>query len=367
MNKIWWLFCTVIDNFGDIGVSWRLARELRTRLDGQIYLFLDDWQALRKIAPDFADERNIMVKSWREGEWADLDGVLPPNVVIEMFACRLPETVLMPMKQQQALWLNWEYLSAEDWAIRTHGMRSLQADGYAKYFWQMGFVAESGGLLRESSVGLPMPLGEHAAERVLKVLIFGYRSAVWVEMLSAWQSLGWQMEIDLAGSQVIDALKETGWLPENALTESESAWVSGSLILRKRDFVPQVDFDAMLAQYDWLFVRGEDSFIRAQWAAKPFFWHIYPQAELAHLDKLDAFWNQAFGDEREDWQAAHWALSQALNGGESCSESAYLTHWQTLRHHERAWQRWARDWQIHLYHQMDTVSKLEQWLAQSAK
>jgi uncharacterized repeat protein (TIGR03837 family) len=36
-------------------------------------------------------------------------------------------------------------------------------------------------------------------------------------------------------------------------------------------------------------VRGEDSFVRAQWAAKPLVWQAYPQAEAVHLDKVQSF------------------------------------------------------------------------------
>ena len=45
----------------------------------------------------------------------------------------------------------------------------------------------------------------------------------------------------------------------------------------------------MLWACDVNFVRGEDSFARAQWAGRPFVWHIYPQAQNAHQIKLDAF------------------------------------------------------------------------------
>ena len=53
--------------------------------------------------------------------------------------------------------------------------------------------------------------------------------------------------------------------------------------------MPQDDFDRLLWRCDINFVRGEDSFLRAQWAGQPFVWQIYPQQEQAHLDKLDAF------------------------------------------------------------------------------
>ncbi|SSY70975.1 elongation factor P maturation arginine rhamnosyltransferase EarP [Alysiella crassa] len=368
MNTICYLFCNVIDNFGDIGVSWRLARELRTRLDWQVFLFVDDDVALKWIAPEFASEKNILIKQWVENKSADLDGVPPPNVVIETFACRLPENVLTKMKQNQAVWLNWEYLSAEDWAVRTHGMQSLQADGFAKYFWQMGFVAASGGLIREQNLlDKSLSKNHYSVSGSLKVLLFGYESAAWVDVLAAWQQLGWQMEIDVVGVQVIESLKKFGYLPAIAFTENQREWFSGSLKIRQIDFVPQADFDDLLAQYDWLFVRGEDSFVRAQFAGKPFFWHIYPQDERAHLEKLDAFWQLAFGENGAAWQVAHRALSGELNGGCRLPEQVRLAHWQTLREQSAAWQNWVLRWQESLFNQTDTVTRLANWLAQSVK
>jgi len=61
------------------------------------------------------------------------------------------------------------------------------------------------------------------------------------------------------------------------------------LEVRYVPFVSQTEYDALLWACDINFVRGEDSFVRAQWAARPFVWHIYPQAENAHVAKLNAF------------------------------------------------------------------------------
>lgn len=355
--KTIWLFCTVIDNWGDIGVSWRLARELRTRLSAQVFLFLDDWDALAKIAPDFAAEKNITIQQWHENQSADLTHVPAPDLAIETFACGLPENVLREIKQNQAIWLNWEYLSAENWAVKTHAMLSLQADGFPKYFWQMGFVPESGGLLRERDFRLPeksFPKENNA----LNVLMFGYGSEIWAETLRAWQTLGWRVNVDLAGWQIAASLRESGFLPELG-----AECVSGSLKIRQIDFVPQIDFDDLLARYDWLFVRGEDSFVRAQFSGKPFFWHIYPQDEWAHLDKLDAFWQTYFGDNRTAWQQAHQSLSGELNGDFRLPENERVAHWQTLRQHENDWQQFAQLWQQYLLNQSDTVSRLADWLA----
>jgi uncharacterized repeat protein (TIGR03837 family) len=51
----------------------------------------------------------------------------------------------------------------------------------------------------------------------------------------------------------------------------------------------QTNYDHLLWSCDLNFVRGEDSLVRAIWAAKPFIWQIYPQHDGAHHAKLDAF------------------------------------------------------------------------------
>ena len=53
--------------------------------------------------------------------------------------------------------------------------------------------------------------------------------------------------------------------------------------------VSQPDFDRLLWCADLNFVRGEDSFVRAAWAARPLVWQIYPQHDQVHLDKLEAW------------------------------------------------------------------------------
>jgi uncharacterized repeat protein (TIGR03837 family) len=58
-------------------------------------------------------------------------------------------------------------------------------------------------------------------------------------------------------------------------------------------YLPQDDYDRLLWACDLNFVRGEDSFVRAQWAGKPFVWHIYPQDDDAHHAKLEAFMARA--------------------------------------------------------------------------
>ena len=103
----------------------------------------------------------------------------------------------------------------------------------------------------------------------------------------------------------------------------------GNLRVASIPFQRQTDYDRLLWACDVNIVRGEDSFVRAQWAGRPLVWHIYPQEADAHRVKLDAFvarhcaafasgtdmavgalfdaWNGA-GDIRSAWAAAHALL-----------------------------------------------------------
>ena len=359
-----WLFCTVIDNFGDIGVSWRLAQELRQRLGWQVHLWLDNLAALQAIAPDApaalpCAHQGIQLHAWQEAQHADLDNAPAPDLVMETFACALPPNVHAIIQTHRPVWLNWEYLSAEDWAIRTHAMPSLQANGCEKYFWQMGFVPQSGGLLREADYVEQMDafkqrLPENTPSlktAALHIFAFGYAGDVWPKWATALAEQEREIVLHCAGKP---------------LQTSLSAWgnVSGSLKIINQNFVPQAQFDRALWAADVLIVRGEDSFVRAQLAGKPFFWHTYPQAEAAHLDKLAAFWHthHRHAAPTAAVQHAHQALSNELNGAADLTHPQRRQHWHTLLAHFADWQRSAHAWQQYLLTQSDAVSRLHDWL-----
>jgi uncharacterized repeat protein (TIGR03837 family) len=119
----------------------------------------------------------------------------------------------------------------------------------------------------------------------LKVSLFCYPHAPVAELLRAWSE----------GSRPVTCL-----VPEGVAAAAVEAFIGGAgragahatrgaLSLRVLPFVPQPDYDRLLWACDLNFVRGEDSFVRAQWADRPFIWHIYPQEENLHHKKLRAF------------------------------------------------------------------------------
>lgn len=363
-----WLFCTVIDNFGDIGVAWRLAQELHNRLNYQVFLFLDNWEALERIVPDFRQHHAITLKKWREGEWADfgdLEQMFPPKIVIETFACALPDAVLDVMLAVRPIWLNWEYLSAEDWAIRTHTMKSLQNNGLDKYFWQMGFCEQSGGLLREKSI-LPVSITPEITPNDdathFQIFLFAYPSDTWQKHICAWQQVNLDLDLDKKWKKW--AIRVANEKIFQALTIFHKNINESKLLIELQNFVPQNQLDELFSQQDILIVRGEDSFVRAQFSGKPFFWHIYPQDENAHWEKLDAFWEQVYPLFPKEISEAHRALSHDMNGKNSLSDEMRLAHWRTLLMRFADWQRASIQWQNFLLNQKDSMTKLQEWLEQ---
>lgn len=276
------IFCAVIDNLGDAGVCWRLARQLAEESGWRVRLWIDDPAPVALLAPGQAV---VEVRKW-EGDWT---GVVPADIVIEAFACTLPLRYVAAMKARPPVWLNLEYLSAEDWVAGCHGLPSPQ-DGLAKHFFFPGFVPGTGGLLREENFAVPPAptFGD-----VLEVSLFCYDNPRLPALLAAWRD-GERPVL----CHVCDGLPRRQverWL--GAPLPAMATIARGNLRLAALPFLPQTDYDALLARCHLNFVRGEDSFVRAQWAERPFVWQAYPQAEDAHLAKLDAFLNRYTDDE----------------------------------------------------------------------
>ena len=266
-------------------------------------------------------------------------------------------------------------MSAEDSNERLHAMPSLQADGLRKYFWFMGFGERSGGLIRERDYDSLCLYNKIQFRRHLNLpeksssewFLFGYYSPVWSKWLQMWQLDNRPITLLLAGHQIIDSLKTDGVLPIDVLTKDGDVFQTACVKLVKISFVPQNDFDKLLHLSDGLIVRGEDSFVRAQFSAKPFFWHIYPQDEMVHLDKLHAFWEKAGVFYPKDVFAAHRLLSDELNGAMTLSDKNRLQAWQILREQSFRWQQAAKGWQNFLFNQPSALEKLAKFVSNTLK
>jgi uncharacterized repeat protein (TIGR03837 family) len=299
------LFCRVVDNYGDIGVCWRLARQLAAEHGVAVRLWVDDLASFRRICPavDVAAEeqplQGVTVRRWHEA--MAVQGVA--DAVIEAFGCELPAAYLAAMaaRPEAPVWINLEYLSAEDWVAGCHGLPSPHPRlPLTKYFFFPGFEAGTGGLLEEA--GLAQRRATFAADPVQQA---AFLSSLGVHPApdACVMSLFCYPTAPLAA--LLDALRDGPrpslmLVPEGVAAAALACWAGrplrpgelirrGSLTVQAVPFLDQPRYDTLLWCCDLNFVRGEDSMVRAQWAQKPFIWHIYPQQEEAHRIKLEAF------------------------------------------------------------------------------
>lgn len=305
----WDIFCKVVDNFGDIGVCWRLAKQLQREHGLQIRLWVDDLQAAHVIVPSINIKLNqqvvdgIVICNWFEAAAFSQAA----DVVIEAFACELPAAYLAAMSQHKSKWINLEYLSAEPWVDDFHGKPSPKPEyKLTRHFYFPGFTEKTGGLIREAQIHHQNQLLANSQLKqnklwqslkvsnfsALKISLFCYPNAPIGELLEALSS----------SRQLINCLvPSSSVLPEIARYFGKSAIAIGDNIQHKNlqlqvlPFLSQANYDALLSACDVNFVRGEDSWIRAIWAGKPFIWQPYVQDENAHMQKLEAFLNLFYG------------------------------------------------------------------------
>ncbi len=309
----WDIFCRVIDNFGDIGVSWRLARILATDHQQSVRLWVDDLGTLARLEPALSTalarqvypdiNPSIEIIHWA-GPQPD---ILPAPYVIEAFGCDLPATYRALMSGRTVAWFNLEYFSAEPWVLNCHGLHSPQSDHADKQFVFPSTLPHTGGLLREANLlqerqtfihdaaerarwsqqwRVPLPTPTAPSSKGLTILLFGYENEALAPLINLLNTLEDQPVIL--------------YLPEGRLLASARAALNrpdlvagdtlhqGNITLHILPFLPQAQFDRLLWLCDLNFVRGEDSLVRALWAGKPLVWQIYPTEDDAHWAKLDA-------------------------------------------------------------------------------
>jgi uncharacterized repeat protein (TIGR03837 family) len=307
---LWDVYCRVIDNLGDAGVCWRLAAALAAR--GQrVRLVIDDAAPLAFMAPDGAPD--VEVLPWPGP--ADSG-----DVVIEAFGCDPPPATVEAMARRGAapVWINLEYLCAEDYVERSHGLPSPQLNGpgrgLTKWFFYPGFTARTGGLLREPDLAArraafdretwlrAQGIAPRPGERI--VTLFCYDNPTVATLLQ-----------DLASAPTLLLL--TPGPAQRQVTQAPPA-----VRLHALPWLTQPDFDALLWSSDLNFVRGEDSLVRAIWAGAPFVWQAYPQTDGAHAAKVHALLRrlQAPAGISAAWLAwnglgAAWPGVQALEPG----------------------------------------------------
>jgi uncharacterized repeat protein (TIGR03837 family) len=372
------IFCAVVDNFGDIGVCWRLARQLAAEHGWQVRVFVDDLHAFQRLcrAIDVGVARQtvegIAIEHWHEPAHAG-DTLEVADVVIEAFACELPPAYIAAMarRERAPIWINLEYLSGEDWVADFH-LRPSPHPRYplTKTFFFPGLGTGTGGVLKErgldaareafessretrdawwrSATGEPQPDPEATV-----ISLFAYENPAIGTLLEQWRDQAEPTVLLVPEGRISGAVARFfGLTSFSAGARAER----GGLRAHALAFTEQPAYDALLWASHVNFVRGEDSFVRAQWARRPFVWQIYPQSDNVHLQKLDAALAHYAAALPKAARASMERFWHAWNGGGE-------PNWSDFCRHRAVFETRAATWA----HELAAVGDLAGNLANFAK
>lgn len=335
------ILCKVVDNFGDIGTVYRLARALNEVCGNKknnfpalhLRIITDNLDAFRALMPEVdAAKKMQTVKNWEIYDWnansicLDAFQNRPPHIILECFQCGRPdwlETLLFDIKLPETVHIIMlDYLTAEDYAETFHRLDSLTRSArVTKINFMPGFTDKTGGLILDNNFmqaseecvsAKPAPKDSSFTKNAdfFNVLFFAYPAdfSPVVKALADFKR----------GKLRVLAAQGAG-LESFIKSYTECGKPFDCRIL---DFLPQIEWDRLLCSSDLLFIRGEDSLSRACLAGIPFVWNAYPQSEDYHLVKVRALLEKMrpfFG--AEDFAALERCWISYNGGGGNIEES----------------------------------------------
>ena len=301
------IFCEIIDNYGDIGVVYRVAKELQKSFENRVKIrvFLNRIDEFMKINPNVKDtgfqEIDGIVYVTFQYLKENIDKFKTSDVIIEAFGCNIPEEYMEKAYEGSTLMINLEYLSAEDWIEDFHLQSSPLGKGkLKKYFFMPGFTEKSGGVIADSNyINRMEKVNSNRKEYEKKYLsmienvdsklvgtVFSYEKN-FEPLFRDLKEIDRDFVLLALGEKTQNSIKE--FLKKNSVEVFGNCIKYGKIEVVFYDFLNQEEYEELINTVDFNFVRGEDSFIRAVLTGKPYLWHIYCQDEFVHMDKLEGF------------------------------------------------------------------------------
>ena len=290
------ILCKVVDNYGDVGFAYRLARALSSLDDSvRIRFVIDDLASFALLAPGIDSRAAVQqYENWTVFDWNAADvctasfSKAMPEIVLQCFQCPYPEwleALLFDKKNTAVVHVvNIDYLTAENYAEEFHCLKSLtRSSRVRKVNFMPGFTPKTGGLILDRKPAC-VPAKKNSDE--FSVLIFGYvRDYVPViRALSAFEKK--RREAD--GRCTLRAYAASGQGQDAFM----KAYSSARFAAERLPFLPQREWDERLCAMDALFIRGEDSLSRACLSGIPFVWQAYPQEDDYQRVKVEALLNR---------------------------------------------------------------------------
>ena len=320
------IFCQVIDNFGDVGVVVRFAREFKIAHQWcNVRVFVDNPDTLNLFIPELDPHKPIQeFQSIQYIHSTIINEVLLQEigiaeVLVEAFACQIPQVVMDMAYDRSALLINLEYLSAEDWVEGYHLKESLLPKGtLKKFFFMPGFTTSTGGMILNSELEKrrsDLMLHRHRflqqilnqtgneetiSENQLVGTVFTYEHG-FDRFIKDLAGLDKQVCLLVFGQKSKTSMLQSLRRISDTIKNQDRMVSCKNITIHFPTFLPQHMYDSLLCCSDFNLVRGEDSFARAVCAGKPFIWNAYIQDEKYQLVKVQAFLKriQEYYDDKE--------------------------------------------------------------------
>lgn len=285
------LTCKVIDFFGDIGVAWRIAKQLKIDFNIEVHLLVDDLVTTKRLIPSIdlsLQKQTINGINICHCDFSEDSTSLPPppDFLFNVFNIDLPHSYKTLIKRKKSKYIVIEYLSAEPWVDNFHLKPSIdpQSELIKTYFYP-GFTNQTGGLIREKGLFLRREAFDQSRRKKLIQSLGGDPN---LYSISLFYYPIQKIEVFL---DVIDHINKPAqfFIPQYLFDLLKLKNNYQFIHIIPYPFLNHDDFDNLLWSCDLNFVRGEDSWTRAIWAGKPFIWQPYIQENNIHLIKLKAF------------------------------------------------------------------------------
>lgn len=301
------IFCEIIDNFGDIGVVYRVAKELKKIYNNQVKIRvilnrIDEFLSINPSAKNLEiQEIDDICYCTYEYIKKNMCTFSTANVIIEAFGCTIPEEYMNVAYNNSDLILNLEYLSAEDWVEDFHLQESILGKGkLRKFFFMPGFTEKTGGIITDSLyldriTKVKNNLSEYRKKYLKNIdnydnkligTVFTYEKN-FAPLMRDLKKLDREVALLAMGEKTQESFKE--FFKKKFVEKLGNIYKYGKIEIEFYDFLSQEEYEELINVVDFNFVRGEDSFIRAVLTGKPYLWHIYCQKEFVHMDKLQGF------------------------------------------------------------------------------
>lgn len=369
------ILCKVVDNFGDIGVVYRLAKAISDLRPGiKLTLVVSNLESFSFMAKNVDPSKNIQHFHYKNSVWTivkwDLenfsisenfelnfsDSSISLNIsdyqlILECFQCGRPDwlenTLFNENYQTLTQIIQIDYLTAEEWADDFHLLRSgTRKTLIKKIIFMPGFTEKTAGLiLNEALEGESLPPAPHcvtatppsagdtpatppyagtkksAAQKSFNISFFAYERNCMpiVQAIETFQSEMQKTEPDFKVCVYAAAGKSAGPFRE-AFEKAGSPFKTEFL-----PFLQQEEWDQLLTKMDFNFVRGEDSLSRAALAGIPYIWHAYVQDEDYQLVKVNALLDRMepyFNPDEFSLLKSYWNSYNKTEGGSFSTETA---------------------------------------------